>query len=63
MKTKLGRFHVNKRRMVFVATGGAGGTGGGCPTMALTTGADVKFKDDYYGRLRVKKSITKALFG
>jgi hypothetical protein len=59
MKTKLGRLNKNKSRMIFVASSDRGA---GCPTMALANGADVKFRDDYRGRLRIKRSITKALF-
>lgn len=60
MKTKLGKFNTNKGKMVFVATN-AGGVG--CPTVAVTGGNAAKFRDDYSGRLKVKKSIAKVLFG
>jgi hypothetical protein len=58
MKTKLGRLNRNKGRIIFVASGDKGF----CPIIAIAEGANVKFRDDYCGQLRIKKSIVKALF-
>ena len=43
-------------KVVFVATGGKG-----CPRVSITK-AKTKFRDDYRGKLYVKKGIAKYLF-
>ena len=48
----------NKNKTVFVMTGGGGG--GGCPRAVLAkTSTIAKIKDDYYGRVRVSRTLMK----
>jgi hypothetical protein len=53
------KIHKSGKVSIFVATSGGGG---GCPTAKVTSGK-VRFRDDYYGRIRARKTIAKALFG
>ncbi len=60
MKIKVGKVNSNKGKIVFVASN-LGGQG--CPTIAVTASNCAKFRDDYSGKLKVKKSIANVLFG
>lgn len=53
------KIHKLAKATIFVASGGGGG---GCPTAKVTSGK-VRFRDDYYGRIRAHKPVAKALFG
>jgi len=52
------RVYKSKGKVIFVATGSGGS---GCPTMAVTESV-ARFRDDYKGRIRLPKSIAKAIF-
>ena len=56
----MGKVNSNKGKIVFVASN-LGGQG--CPTIAVTASNCAKFRDDYSGKLKVKKSIANVLFG
>jgi len=51
------RVYKSKGKVIFVASG----VSGGCPTMAVTESV-ARFRDDYRGRIRLPKSIVKAIF-
>ncbi len=53
-----GRMHINKGMTVFVASGVAGE---GCPTAKIIVG-NVRFKDDFYGSLKMSKILAKSIF-
>jgi len=52
------RVYKSKGKVIFVASGSGGS---GCPTMAVTESV-ARFRDDYKGRIRLPKSIAKAIF-
>ncbi len=53
-----GYTHINKGMTVFVASGIAAE---GCPTAKIIVG-NVRFKDDYYGCLKISKLLAKSIF-
>jgi hypothetical protein len=52
-----GRLYVNKGRRVFVAT-----NAGNCPTINVTRGKFVKFRDDYSKGFKTSKTLARAIF-
>ncbi len=62
MVTKIsekGRYHSNKGKNVFVASGG----GGQCPTInVIKSGKSAKFKDDYSKGFKTSKALAKFIF-
>jgi hypothetical protein len=56
--TEKGKLFVNKSVKIFVATGDQGSK---CPRVNISKKA-TRFRDDYYGKLKVPKRIAHSIF-